>query len=130
MSIEAIRAALEAGPPVEYADCDLDERLEFLRQKRHYEAALSATCNPSAIRELLDRLDAAEKAVQWQPIETAPDERGIYLVRIGDQTHIAQFDPRMSSAKWWHPYGLPARLERQPTHWIPLPAAPAAMEGE
>lgn len=63
----------------------------------------------------------------WREAVNPPGERGIYLVRIGDQTHVAQFDPRMVSAKWWKAYGLPSRLAQEPTHWMPLPEPPAAI---
>ncbi|MGC4396033.1 hypothetical protein [Hydrogenophaga sp. T2] len=72
----------------------------------------------------------AARKPQWLPIESAPTEHGLYLVRIGGQTHIAQFNPQTVSAKWWRPYGMPERLHRDPTHWMPLPAAPDIGEGE
>jgi len=158
MSIEAIRAALEAGPtgglwhPVQVGDRPTkfavanDEGISLLtlvEEEGHdfaavYEdadASFIAACNPSAIRELLDRLDAAEKAVQWRPIETAPKDGTRLLLWWGSEVHIGRcVGAGMSrdGGDWWRSesHQVFKVAGGRPTHWMPLPAAPAAMEGE
>ena len=65
----------------------------------------------------------------WQPIETAPRDGAFVLVWNGYW---------ISAAKYWEPYDGTYRrgwvsettellelIEPQPTHWMPLPAAPS-----
>lgn len=96
-----------------------------LADAQEHKANLDASW-PNEVRTVapLFATPVAQAEPAWQPIETEPPERGLYLVQIGEQTHVAQFDPRMASAKWWHPYGLPARLAQAPSHWMPLPQPP------
>lgn len=73
------------------------------------------------------------KAGSWQPIETAPRDGSRILVwsaRTG-RTNVAKWDDD-SFAKHPKPYWelesyrtMDAR-QRQPTHWMPMPAAPIA----
>lgn len=66
----------------------------------------------------------AALVADWKPVTTPPSESGLYLVRIGDQTHIAEFNGRTATTKWWNAYGSPSRLAQEPTYWMPLPDAP------
>lgn len=63
---------------------------------------------------------------QWISVnERLPESRLLCLVLIGEQVQVAQFDPLLKSAKWWDAYGVPSRLEKEPSHWMPLPAMPS-----
>lgn len=85
----------------------------------------------SILTECMRLLAAAPAApAPWVPVsERLPGERTLCLVMLGEQMHVAQFDPLLRSAKWWNAYGLPSRLAQEPTHWMPLPAAPEASKG-
>lgn len=66
---------------------------------------------------------------QWQPIETAPVEDRVLIFRpsVFDEDRI--FHASLDSDGWWtvhdgkHDHNLRGA---QPTHWMPLPAAPEA----
>jgi hypothetical protein len=67
--------------------------------------------------------DALAKQVpQWQPIETAPKPSGQVLLSAGKQTGCGHW---YSTYNRWeydgYGFGIP---KSQPTHWMPLPAAP------
>jgi hypothetical protein len=76
------------------------------------------------------RLKAAATALQaqpavpaWQPIETAPKDANV-LVFDADGPHIGEaFFDHAESECWVWANGL---LVVEPTHWMPLPAAPGA----
>lgn len=124
MSIEAIRAAL-----------DRLDNAYGVSERIWYSDELADACNPSAIKELLDRLEAAENAVQWQPIETAPKDGTRLLLWWGSEVHIGRCvvaGMSRDGGDWWRSesHQVFKVAEGRPTHWMPLPAAPAAMEGE
>jgi hypothetical protein len=77
----------------------------------------------------------------WQPIETAPKDRTHVLVAPGTwgskDASIAYWDAdkySKSQRPYWRrtdDYGrVTISREKQPTHWMPLPAAPQKKEGE
>ena len=91
--------------------------------------------------DLANRLEAARKAIEWQPIETAPRDGTVFL-GYSEEWIDADFCPDgirecflnggpgpdgiWTSAKWdncndtWWP-----DEETKPTHWMPLPTPPA-----
>ena len=69
----------------------------------------------------------AEPALTWQPIETAPKD-GQFLV------YMPTDDRQPMQVAKWHPNvkvigGVFAFDAEPPTHWMPLPSAPAAPQG-
>ena len=71
----------------------------------------------------------------WQPIETAPKDGTIFDVWLGDASksdldfYCGRGTQRSPSWHWWNGkfrpaggLGMPTFV--QPTHWMPLPAAP------
>ena len=73
---------------------------------------------------------------EWQPIETAPvypfvKERWYvdgprYLLSTGSSVFIGQYGyTERGKGRWQDHYGRIC----QPTHWMPLPAAPTAQQG-
>lgn len=73
---------------------------------------------------------------EWQPIETAPaypfvKERWYvdgprYLLSTGSSVFIGQYGyTERGKGRWQDHYGRVC----QPTHWMPLPAAPTAQQG-
>jgi hypothetical protein len=70
---------------------------------------------------------------EWQPIETAPKDGTIVLVWGYHEDNLEDEDPAtrrpwpawVSVQKhiWWLADGL--RQVKDPTHWMPLPEAPA-----
>ncbi|CAM5516111.1 hypothetical protein ACFSUK_29025 [Sphingobium scionense] len=114
----------------------LDASAETSRQYGFHSRADMFEESASTIRALLDRLEAAERG--WQPIETAPHMREVLLWA---DTSVPPFDNwRMASGyfhsemKVWVWGGEQVReWAFPPTHWRPLPDAPAidaALVGE
>ena len=72
----------------------------------------------------------AYQAEAWQPIETAPKERGAKILGwcvypAGAEVRLCQNAPAYTSAPGstrWEAYGM----AQQVTHWQPLPPAPKA----
>lgn len=82
--------------------------------------AAARTAVPELLRALKGKLD-------WQPIETAPKDGAGYLVFPtplfgADQAGVAYWDRDEGYECWRDLEG--ERLDPQPTHWMPLPAAP------
>lgn len=95
---------MEAGPPVEYAHFDADEKLEFLRDQRDYKANLAAACNPSSIRELLAYVDSLEKDAaryRWlrDPANANRDEWNSFGPYSSPQEIDAAIDAAMEQTK-------------------------------
>lgn len=70
-----------------------------------------------------------ERTRAWQPIASAPKDGTKILVGAAHRTgqwlpEVVMWldDPSDGDARWW-PWSFP---EQQPTHWMPLPAAPIA----
>lgn len=103
------------------------------RQKALREMAVEA------LPALLDRIEALEAGLRWQPIESAPRD-GSYML-IATESHdggmtVARFDPEWGDDGWWmlddgKNFEIPLRGP-EPTHWMPRPAPPARalLEGE
>ncbi|WP_375187713.1 hypothetical protein [Sphingobium yanoikuyae] len=82
-------------------------------------------------RALLDRLEAAERG--WQPIETAPRD-GTWFWALWP-VHTVEDQQQATSWQPWHRSEEPRFCNSadsidwcQPTHWRPLPDAPAIRE--
>lgn len=78
---------------------------------------------------------ALATAQTWQPIETAPKD-GKILLLMGDTIHIGYWSDEKYAARpkpYWATvaswFGVTWMRNNQPTHWMPLPAAPAKPEG-
>lgn len=111
------------------------------RSARMYRESAAET--RAAILSLLDELDAlrsrAHAVSGWQPIETAPKDGAQYiLVTAGRGAWIAhwcpvsvsgyRFDQPWRSVMLNHNHIAPTARYLPPTHWMPLPAAPAALQ--
>lgn len=70
--------------------------------------------------------------MKWQPIETAPKDGSIVLLRLTPHCVVSgQNDLELLGAtaprdEWWHiaPDDISYPLVNAPTHWMPLPAPP------
>ena len=63
------------------------------------------------------------KMMEWQPIETAPLDGTLVIIRDGLTVKTGHWS-EISNGCWVDPeYGDDLHVE--PTHWMPLPAAPA-----
>ena len=69
------------------------------------------------IRALKREISQLRKQTQWQPIQTAP--KG---------TMLLYFPPEQTQDEWIT-IGAATGRYRKPTHWFPIPKAPA-VEGE
>ena len=76
------------------------------------------------MRALITRLRAAEARTAWQPIETAP--RDGTLVLAWHPWWMGPDAVRCGRSGVWTADGHPVC---EPTHWMPLPAAPEAGHG-
>lgn len=87
---------------------------------------------------VLKKNEGGRRMSEWQPIETAPKGRGrriLVCVAGQDNCEVARWNDRLG--KWCADF-LGVRTdstewvldgEHEPTHWMPLPTAPAP-EGE
>lgn len=102
------------------------------------EAFLSFGCqadgqNAAAIiQAALDKARADERASKWQPIETAP-KRGEVLIFCEETSEMfVAFwgtDPEDGDQQWVFARSPQVSfIVRDPTHWMPLPGAPASKE--
>jgi hypothetical protein len=93
---------------------------DFVSPRNAAFIAAARTAVPELLRALKGKLD-------WQPIETAPKDGAGYLVFPtplfgADQAGVAYWDRDEGYECWRDLEG--ERLDPQPTHWMPLPAAP------
>jgi hypothetical protein len=74
---------------------------------------------------------AEQREPDWRPIATAPKDRDMILTDgvqvaqggwVSDMDQGADYEGQLRCAGWW---SVPGDLVT-PTHWMPLPAAPAA----
>ena len=63
----------------------------------------------------------------WQPIESAPKSTRSILVHCAEygNTYVVTWREDVEESGWLHFGGCFDRLTETPTHWMPLPAAPA-----
>ena len=92
------------------------------------------TITPSDTLALIARIRYLEQQSAlpdgWQPIETAPRSKTMYVVigvwpeypRYVTDPYCVWWDDAEGFVRWPH--------EHQPTHWMPLPAAPATQHTE
>jgi hypothetical protein len=67
----------------------------------------------------------------WQPIETAPEHRGAFMILHADGTVGMAFREQSWKGRWrWSQAiridadGISMRTSAEPTHWMPLPEPP------
>jgi Lar family restriction alleviation protein len=108
----------EASGPTEETDEEAIEAWNRLGLSR------SATAAPTA--------EQAEAVREWQPIETAPKDGTEVWAFNGEQARML-WSEGQEWALWVWADQLLADADpepEQPTHWMPLPAAPASSTGE
>lgn len=128
----ALEAALSAAEPVMYVSRN------------------GSSCSPAFYESLVDRsrknwqpLFAAPPALSaqvqdvagWQPIETAPKDGSTFLAVMAKayspRATLCKFeDGKFLSPSQGEKFVLPGWNQWWPTHWMPLPAAPAKQEGK
>ena len=106
-----------------------------------HRAALAASRRVTDLERALDLLQRADTSVSpvwtsdstvapqpngWQPIETAPRD-GTRVLCWGPPMMVAECEWRFfqGTTGWWRSNQCP---QVRPTHWMPLPAPPAASE--
>jgi hypothetical protein len=130
---------------------ELRKRLDQWDDKQNTIAPLIAENNvwgaARAVAEYASQLSAASLPSGWQPIETAPRMRTILLFAVTDVAEDGSVrNWKMATGSWHTGYEDERSKERgytpwnwdgsqlkayqvQPTHWMPLPPAPAG-EGQ
>lgn len=80
---------------------------------------------PEALQRLIDEVQALRSASGWLPIESAPKD-GTYVMLWWPYWSDHAMDGCWDDRGYW--IGCRSLAERadgpQPTHWMPLPAAP------
>ncbi len=95
-------------------------RVSGIPECQAYENAVTADC----WRCWQARADIARReAGAWQPIESAPCDE-VLLLWTGNYQHTGMFD---SGDTCWRAIADDVELVPRPTHWMPLPAPPAAL---
>ena len=86
------------------------------------------------IREVRKWLKGAAPAAPagWQPIETAPKDGTQIALATHKTAHAGRWQQRMYGDNWWMSGDYVAAFStiNPPTHWMPLPAAPGAPQGD
>jgi len=96
--------------------------LEILRLKELVEEKERRLLCVDADKTLNQRVERAEAALEWQPIETAPRDGTLVLVyRIGGRIHTDCCNDKAT-----FPYQR--RWNDNPAYWMPLPSPPAAAD--
>jgi hypothetical protein len=68
--------------------------------------------------------------IEWQPIETAPEEETVLVLisvldRFGNEPGVYVHSGVLDGEGWWLSHDGPLNLEScEPTHWMPLPNLP------
>lgn len=132
--IPLIRAAIEAKPSsreMTVLDVADDDSLRFIQ--RVLESNAPEQDKADALRMVRDirlriRNDHVEakpqEPVAWQPIETAPKDGTEILVHTKYETfYVVSYDSLFSAP--WRVRNDEGLSEAVPTHWMPLPSAPA-----
>lgn len=104
--------------------------LKYVNEAR----ALDLADHQTKIKEMAERIRKAEAerdAARWQPIETAPRDRTLIDLWAGER--IANCAWNVPSKCWAERVGASFdgkhwAVVNNPTHWMPLPAAPANPE--
>lgn len=122
------QAGAEAMREAAVAACrDLERRMDEAAERRDREGKPTTIALSEAIAALPLPAPGAEVALPWQPIETAPKD-GRLLLLATTSAVITGFwlDNSKTQSPWegWSTSGKPFR--GPPTHWMPLPAPPAA----
>ena len=127
LAAEVRRRASPASVPEGYAIVPVEPTPEMLdcfigatEARGRFEDMLSAAPTPPVIED------------RWQPIETAPRDSKTMFVVIGISVDVGNAFP-YTTDPWCVWRTLEGRFERwphkfQPTHWMPLPKAPAMQE--
>ena len=84
-----------------------------------FKAALEAALSQTAPASMNGTQGEAEG---WKPIETAKKDGTAVLATWPDYAGVMQVGICWNNGTGWYPYN------RQATHWMPLPAAPAQGE--
>lgn len=86
--------------------------------------ALKEQHGEDAVKEafMLGAIQVIKQALEWQPIETAPDREYILILVEGQITGVGS----TYLGDWWAsmPNGEVCELNEPPTHWMPLPQPP------
>ena len=141
-ALESLRAALAAIP-------DSQEPMFYvrLRSEGGYEGPIHASSIDyvrvkSGAWKPLYLAPPASVAAGWQPIETAPKDGNFVLVCSGLNVGVGLFsawtrderglvmgfeeDPDQDSYRDRWEWAASGEIDPEPTHWMPLPAAPGA----
>lgn len=121
-----IEAALSAAEPVAWVD---EQELRYLEMVSRNKAWADFQRSVKVGGEKEGRLPLSaqvQDVAGWQSIETAPK----------DGTQFLAFDKGSYFNCWWHDNGYgeqywmdDAESEPNPSHWMPLPVAPAKQDG-
>lgn len=89
--------------------------------------------NAIDIIKLEAQLADAQQVNQWQPIETAPKDGQLIFLWNPKEPAVSKFGKwarhlETSHFCWTSPKNI--SYSNLPTHWMPLPAAPAIAEGK
>lgn len=109
---------------VDFIEAPLRKRIEELEAEVHRlnkwaDGFSDAQLKERQTAELYQRELRTELDVRWRPIETAPKD-GTHIL-LANKAHVA--DGLWRRTCWAWPY-----LHNDPTHWMPLPAAPKPTE--
>lgn len=105
-----------AQPSAPVSNCNVDMRIAAIAADRDYWREM---CKEA---ERLMQAKPEQAAQQWQPIETAPKDRRILMGRVGySWVFFAIWDEHRAH---WSTGTGPMEFFANPTHWMPLPAAP------
>lgn len=126
--------------PTPAIDLLRDWLIQFLGRNKDMEAEgfpCREACHfvPEQARKLLMELGAAlarrapadqGQRETWQPIDTAPKDRHPIRVAVGEPTAVwAYWNQRLYG---WHRFGASQPTRIDPTHWLPEPSVPAALQ--
>lgn len=103
---------------------DLLEDLDYMSGN-----SLRAKKAAIAIRAQAEHIAALESMVAWRPIETAPKD-GTHIDLWAGEERVADCRWNVRSKRWeywaWGDFDGMAmvKVDYNPTHWMPIPAAP------
>lgn len=90
------------------------------------------TFNRATLLQFAAALAAPAAPAGWQPIETAPKDGTQIALATHKTAHAGRWQQRMYGDNWWMSGDYVAAFStiNPPTHWMPLPAAPGAPQGD